>query len=89
VDGVVPVDETSLAFDSAYYRDVVAGRGLLTIDAELGADPATAPIVHSFAANPADFFNTFSSAFVKLSSFRTLTSNSNSGEVRFNCHSIN
>jgi peroxidase len=88
VDGVVALDETSLVFDSAYYRDVVAGRGLLTIDSELGSDPATAPFVRSFAANPAAFFATFSSAFVKLSSFRTRLS-ANSGEVRSNCHSVN
>ena len=87
VDGVAPLDTTSLVFDNAYYRDVTSGRGLLTIDSELGLDPNTAPIVQTFATSPSAFFNAFSSAFIKLASFQILTGTD--GEVRFNCHTTN
>ncbi|KAL1214426.1 Peroxidase 29 [Cardamine amara subsp. amara] len=79
-------DQTSLVFDSAYYDDSMAGRGTLRIDSEIGADPRTRPFVEAFAADNDRFFNAFSSAFVKLSSYKVLTGNE--GVIRSVCDKV-
>ncbi|MCO5546937.1 hypothetical protein L7F22_000376 [Adiantum nelumboides] len=81
------LDTTTLSFDNTYFRNLVNGRGLLSIDSNLALDATTGPIVDNFAQNQAAFFDTFSSAFVKLSSFQVLTGSQ--GEVRLDCHRIN
>lgn len=81
------LDTSNFRFDNTYFRNLVNGRGLLTIDSNLAMDPTTAPIVQNFANDQATFFDTFSSAFVKLSSFQVLTGTQ--GEVRSNCHFTN
>uniref|UniRef100_A0A1J3ERW6 Peroxidase n=1 Tax=Noccaea caerulescens TaxID=107243 RepID=A0A1J3ERW6_NOCCA len=82
----VPNDQTSLIFDTAYYDDAIAGRGNLRIDSEIGADPRTRPFVEAFAADQDRFFNAFSSAFVKLSSYKVLTGDN--GVVRSVCDKV-
>lgn len=82
----VPNDQTSLIFDTAYYDDSIAGRGNLRIDSEIGVDPRTRPFVEAFAADQDRFFNAFSSAFVKLSSYKVLTGNN--GVVRSVCDKV-
>ncbi|KFK39043.1 hypothetical protein AALP_AA3G193400 [Arabis alpina] len=82
----VPNDQTSLIFDTAYYDDAIAGRGNLRIDSEIGADPRTRPFVEAFAADQNRFFNAFSSAFVKLSSYKVLTGSD--GVVRSVCDKV-
>ncbi|KAJ0989205.1 hypothetical protein J5N97_007561 [Dioscorea zingiberensis] len=61
-------DLTALIFDNQYYKDIVSGRGLFTVDSELAVDPRTAPFVKMFAEDQEEFFRAFSMAFVKLSS---------------------
>ncbi|XP_013638612.1 PREDICTED: peroxidase 29 [Brassica oleracea var. oleracea] len=82
----VPNDQTSLIFDTAYYDDSIAGRGNLRIDSEIGVDPRTRPFVEAFAADQDRFFGSFSSAFVKLSSYKVLTGNN--GVVRGVCDKV-
>ncbi|CAH2053500.1 unnamed protein product [Thlaspi arvense] len=82
----VPNDQTAVVFDTAYYDDAIAGRGNLRIDSEIGADPRTRPFVEAFAADQDRFFNAFSSAFVKLSSYKVLTGNK--GVVRSVCDKV-
>ncbi|VYS57648.1 unnamed protein product [Arabidopsis thaliana] len=82
----VPNDQTSVIFDTAYYDDAIAGRGNLRIDSEIGADPRTRPFVEAFAADQDRFFNAFSSAFVKLSSYKVLTGNE--GVIRSVCDKV-
>ena len=82
----VPNDQTSLIFDTAYYDDSIAGRGNLRIDSEIGVDPRTRPFVEAFAADQDRFFGSFSSAFVKLSSYKVLTGNN--GVVRSVCDKV-
>ncbi|XP_039052782.1 peroxidase 29-like [Hibiscus syriacus] len=84
---IVPNDKTSLAFDNYYYKDVLMGKGLFTIDSRMSIDRRTAPIVTEFAANKYRFFQVFSSAFVKLSSSNVLTNDK--GEVRRKCNQVN
>ncbi|KAK9022990.1 hypothetical protein V6N11_003226 [Hibiscus sabdariffa] len=53
---IVPNDKTPLAFDNHYYKDVLMGKGLFTIDSRISIDQRTAPIVAEFAANKYRFF---------------------------------
>ncbi|XVF66101.1 hypothetical protein PTKIN_Ptkin10aG0007300 [Pterospermum kingtungense] len=69
----VPNDSTSFAFDNQYYVNAIARRGVLKIDAEMVLDPKTAHIMQHFSINQDDFFQAFSSAFVKLSCSGVLT----------------
>ncbi|KAJ7967728.1 Peroxidase [Quillaja saponaria] len=80
-------DVTPLIFDIHYYRDVLMGRGLFSIDSRISRDPRTAPVVNRFAIDQNYFFQVFSSAFVKLSSANVLTKGQ--GEVRRQCNCVN
>lgn len=80
---VVANDLTNIIFDNQYFRDVMNRRGLFSIDASVGTDPRTAPIVSQFASNRQLFFSTFQSAFAKMTSFRVLTGAQ--GQIRKNC----
>ncbi|KAK8353849.1 hypothetical protein E1A91_A05G185100v1 [Gossypium mustelinum] len=84
---VVPNDKTPLCFDNQYYRDVLLGNGLFTIDSRISTDQRTAPIVRQFAADSRRFFRVFTSAFVKLSSSNVLTNEE--GQVRRKCNQVN
>ncbi|KAH7372560.1 hypothetical protein KP509_17G009900 [Ceratopteris richardii] len=87
VNLVATLDTTFLRFDNSYFRNVLNNRGLLTADLNLALDPRTRPIVETFANDQDAFFQAFSSAFVKLTSYRVHTGNQ--GEVRLNCHFTN
>ncbi|KAH9618539.1 hypothetical protein KSS87_016675 [Heliosperma pusillum] len=80
-------DPTALRFDNMYYKNSMAGRGILKIDTELALKPTTAPFVQQFAAHREDFFQAFGSAFVKLSYAGVLTGNH--GIIRSMCNSVN
>ncbi|KAL3682080.1 hypothetical protein R1sor_000102 [Riccia sorocarpa] len=80
---VVASDASNIIFDTQYFRDVLAGRGLLTIDAAVGKDPRTSPFVNQFATNSQLFFTTFQSAFTKMTRFKVLTGSK--GIIRKNC----
>ncbi|XP_068331853.1 peroxidase 29-like [Pyrus communis] len=79
-------DPTTLTFDNHYYKNAIRGLGVLRVDAEMIMDPRTAMAVERFAANQDDFFQAFSSAFVKLSNSGVLTGNQ--GVVRKNCNAL-
>lgn len=79
-------DPTTLIFDNNYFVNAMAGRGILTVDAELPIDPRTAPFVQRFAMDQNEFFRAFSSAFVKLSTSGVLTGNR--GVIRKSCNLI-
>ncbi|XP_043724670.1 peroxidase 29 [Telopea speciosissima] len=79
-------DLTVFVFDNQYYRDAIAGRGVLQIDADMSMDPQTAPIMARFAIDEDGFFQTFTSAFMKLSSSGVLTGNE--GVIRKRCNEV-
>lgn len=79
-------DPTTLMFDNHYYWNTLRGRGVLKIDADLATDPITTQFVQRFAANEGEFFRTFSSAFVKLSSYGVLTGKQ--GMIRRTCNKL-
>lgn len=83
----LPNDLTPIIFDSQYFSNSIAGRGLFRVDSEVAQNPLTAPIIRSFIANPQAFFRAFSSAFLKLSLANVLTGSQ--GQIRHNCHFVN
>lgn len=80
-------DSSNFFFDNQYFKDVLAGKGLFKIDSNLAYNPVTLAHVDRFANDQNDFFNVFSSAFVKLVSHGVLTGSA--GEIRKNCHMVN
>ncbi|KAJ7564275.1 hypothetical protein O6H91_02G010800 [Diphasiastrum complanatum] len=82
-----PNDLTNLVFDNQYFRDLLARRGLLTVDSEIVNDPRTVGFVSQFAANQPLFFQRFTSAFVKLTRFNVLTGTT--GQIRNRCGFLN
>ncbi|OVA02504.1 Plant peroxidase [Macleaya cordata] len=79
-------DLTIFFFDNQYYRQAIGGQGVMKIDADMSMDPRTAPIMERFAVDQDEFFQTFSSAFLKLSSTNVLTGNQ--GVVRNRCNEV-
>ncbi|MCO5550724.1 hypothetical protein L7F22_004214 [Adiantum nelumboides] len=76
-------DATNLVFDKQYFRDVAARRGLLSVDASLASDARSSPIVHQFAANQRDFFDAYTTAFLKLTQAAVLSVKQ--GHIRKHC----
>lgn len=66
-------DPSTFHFDNLYFKNALAGQGVLRIDAELPLHPKTASIVQQFGADQDHFFQAFGSAFVKLSRAGALT----------------
>ncbi|KNA25461.1 hypothetical protein SOVF_005760 [Spinacia oleracea] len=79
-------DPSTFIFDNLYYQNSLQRRGVLRIDAELPLNIKTAGIVEHFAANDDDFFQEFTSAFLKLSYAGVLTGNH--GVIRSMCNFV-
>ncbi len=77
---------TPTKFDAAYFRNLQAGLGLLTSDAELQSDGSTSGFVsantnfNTFAAN-------FVSSMIAMGNVEVLTGTA--GQIRTNCHQFN
>ncbi|KAJ0988803.1 hypothetical protein J5N97_007159 [Dioscorea zingiberensis] len=85
---VVGMDaSTPTAFDNAYYKNLLHGKGLFTSDEVLFMDPISRPTVSDFASNSRDFFSAFAAAMVKLG--RTGVKTGNDGEIRRDCTAFN
>lgn len=84
---IIPNDITPTIFDNQYYKAIIMGKGLFSIDSSISRDPRTMMIVNQFAVDEDYFFKAFSSAFVKLASTNVLTGNM--GEVRLQCDHVN
>ncbi|CAK9231243.1 unnamed protein product [Sphagnum troendelagicum] len=82
-----PNDLTNFVFDNQYYIDARNGRGVFIIDAELPLDSRTTDIQQTFANGQQAFFDTFTTAFVKMTSRGVLIGNE--GQMRQNCHFVN
>ncbi|XP_047083887.1 peroxidase 5-like [Lolium rigidum] len=77
---------TPNSFDTNYYANIVANRGLLTSDQALLADPTTAAQVVGYTNNPASFFTDFADAMVSMGNIEVLTGTS--GSIRTNCRVV-
>ena len=77
------MDSTSTAFDNAYYRMLLSGRGLFSSDEALLTHPKTSAFVALYAASQDAFFRAFVSSMLRMSALNA------AGEVRANCRRPN
>ncbi|RWW46607.1 hypothetical protein BHE74_00047451, partial [Ensete ventricosum] len=85
---LAPLDvATPNQFDSSFYRNLVAARGLLHSDQELFNGGSQDALVRNYSVNATAFAIDFSSAMVKLGYLSPLTGKN--GEVRLNCRKVN
>ncbi|XP_072963264.1 peroxidase 5-like [Typha angustifolia] len=85
---VVPMDPRSPnTFDSNYYANILASRGLFTSDQVLLSNTSTAAGVRGNAFNGMLWKAKFAAAMVKMGQIGVLTGSS--GEIRLNCRVVN
>ncbi|KAL5207439.1 hypothetical protein ABZP36_031874 [Zizania latifolia] len=85
---LAPLDvQTPLIFDSAYYRNLLARRGLLHSDQELFNGGSQDALVQLYSSNPALFFSDFAAAMIKMGNINPLTGTA--GQIRSNCRVVN
>ncbi|KAM3262311.1 hypothetical protein ACQJBY_052793 [Aegilops geniculata] len=83
----VPMDPvTPNTFDTNYYANVAANRGLLASDQALLADNSTAAQVLGYTASPGTFQTDFASAMVAMGAIGVLTGSQ--GTIRTNCRVV-
>ncbi|KAM0845503.1 hypothetical protein ACQ4PT_056327 [Festuca glaucescens] len=71
---LAPFDmQTQLVFDNAYYRNLVAKRGLLHSDQELFNGASQDALVQQYVANPSLFASDFVAAMIKMGNIGPLT----------------
>ncbi|KQJ94194.1 peroxidase 70 [Brachypodium distachyon] len=85
---LAPFDvQTQLAFDNAYYGNLLVRRGLLHSDQELFNGASQDALVRQYSANPALFNSDFAAAMIQMGKFRPLTGTA--GQIRRNCKVVN
>ncbi|KAM6545242.1 hypothetical protein CsatB_025978 [Cannabis sativa] len=77
---------SALSFDSNYYNSISTNKGVLSSDAALLTNPASAALVAKFK-NFNNFIEAFAKSMVKMGSLNVLTGKK--GEIRQNCRVIN
>nr|XP_009381204.1 PREDICTED: peroxidase P7-like [Musa acuminata subsp. malaccensis] len=87
-NNLAPLDvQTANTFDNAYYRNLIAMRGLLHSDQELFNNGTQDALVQQYSTNAAAFAADFAAAMVKMGNISPLTGSS--GEIRSNCRRVN
>ncbi|TVU48581.1 hypothetical protein EJB05_08222, partial [Eragrostis curvula] len=87
-DNTVPMDAGSPgAFDTSYFQNLLANRGVLVSDQTLTTDNATAALVAQNAYNMYLFATKFGDAMVKMGGIQVLTGSD--GQIRTNCRAVN
>uniref|UniRef100_A0ACD5VY53 Uncharacterized protein n=1 Tax=Avena sativa TaxID=4498 RepID=A0ACD5VY53_AVESA len=88
-NNLFPLDVvTSTKFDNFYFKNILAGRGLLSSDEVLLTKSAeTAALVKAYANDVHLFFQHFAQSMVNMGNIMPLTGPH--GEVRKNCRSLN
>ncbi|XP_051206028.1 peroxidase 70 [Lolium perenne] len=85
---LAPFDvQTQLVFDNAYYRNLVAKRGLLNSDQELFNGGSQDALVQQYIASPSLFASDFVAAMIKMGNIGPLTGTA--GQIRRNCRVVN
>ncbi|KAG2691079.1 hypothetical protein I3760_09G218900 [Carya illinoinensis] len=83
-----PLDVTSPAsFDNAYFKNLVAKKGLLHSDQQLFSGGSTDAQVNAYISNPTSFRTDFANAMVKMGNLSPLTGSS--GQIRTTCSKTN
>uniref|UniRef100_A0A0D3F2W7 Peroxidase n=1 Tax=Oryza barthii TaxID=65489 RepID=A0A0D3F2W7_9ORYZ len=84
---LAPLDSlTPDAFDNGYYRNLVAGAGLLHSDQELFNNGPVDSVVQLYSSNAAAFSSDFAASMIRLGNIGPLTGST--GEVRLNCRKV-
>jgi peroxidase len=88
-NNLFPLDfVTSTKFDNFYYKNILAGKGLLSSDEVLLTKSAeTAALVKAYAADVNLFFQHFAQSMVNMGNISPLTGSQ--GEIRKNCRRLN
>ncbi|EMS55761.1 Peroxidase 72 [Triticum urartu] len=88
-DNLFPLDiVTSTKFDNFYFKNILAGRGLLSSDEVLLTKSAeTAALVKAYANDVHLFFQHFAQSMVNMGNISPLTGSQ--GEIRKNCRRLN
>ncbi|XP_073113041.1 peroxidase RIP1-like [Elaeis guineensis] len=88
-NNLAPLDDSPASFDTAYYQDLVGGRGLLHSDQQLfrGDGSSTDELVREYGDNPDTFWADFGGAMIKMGNISPLTGCD--GEIRKNCRFVN
>ncbi|KAL6627658.1 hypothetical protein ACP70R_031384 [Stipagrostis hirtigluma subsp. patula] len=88
-NNLFPLDSVTPAkFDNFYFKNILAGRGLLSSDEVLLTKSAeTAALVKAYAADVNLFFQHFAESMVKMGNISPLTGTQ--GEIRKNCRRLN
>jgi peroxidase len=88
-NNLFPLDVvTSTKFDNYYFKNILAGRGLLSSDEVLLTKSAeTAALVKAYADDVHLFFQHFAQSMVNMGNIMPLTGSK--GEIRKNCRRLN
>ncbi|KAJ1292409.1 hypothetical protein BS78_02G389200 [Paspalum vaginatum] len=87
-NNLAPLDtQTPTAFDTAYYSNLMAQKGLLHSDQELFNGGTTDSTVTSFASSSSAFTAAFTAAMVKMGNLSPLTGTQ--GQIRLSCWKAN
>ena len=79
-------------FDNNYFKNLIAGKGLLGSDqilfsSQTAAATATKTLVESYSQNQSLFLVDFANSMIKMGNISPLTGSS--GEIRKNCRALN
>lgn len=87
-DNTVAMDAGSPeSFDTSYFQNLLANRGVLASDQTLTTDNATAALVQQNAYNMYLFATKFGDAMVKMGGIQVITGSD--GQIRANCRAVN
>ncbi|XP_022761318.1 cationic peroxidase 1-like [Durio zibethinus] len=81
---LVPI---TLRFDTAYFKNLVKQRGLLTSDQALFNGGSTDKLVKTYSMNPEAFWDDFAKSMIKMGNIKSLTGKK--GQIRVNCRRVN
>ncbi|CAM0910346.1 unnamed protein product [Alopecurus aequalis] len=85
---LAPMDvQTPTTFDTDYYKNLMAKRGLFSSDQALFNGGSEDSLVRQYSANPGLFRSDFVKAMIKMGDIKPLTGTA--GEIRANCRCVN
>ncbi|KAK8709558.1 hypothetical protein V6N13_060573 [Hibiscus sabdariffa] len=84
---LAPFDPTPAKFDTAYFKNLVKQRGLLTSDQALFNGGSTDKLVKTYSSNPNAFWDDFAKSMIKMGDIKPLTGKQ--GQIRVNCRMAN
>ncbi|KAA3454637.1 cationic peroxidase 1-like [Gossypium australe] len=80
---LAPFDPTPTRFDTAYFKNLVKERGLLTSDQALFSGGSTDKLVETYSKNPNAFWVDFGKSMIRMGNIKPLTGKQ--GQIRINC----